>query len=393
MKFINPEIEQALIGRMLWSEPAAIAKLNFCEEDFSEPFHWQTYQEIQAGKRLFDYSGTDRYAYLRSVADVWSIPIIPGADDYADILKELARKRNIWRTCTAAIERLETTDSSEILGYLNAGINQTATNGAVKSRAEIRKEIIAGLELPKACYATGIKNLDTAMGGGIYEGYTYAFCGAEKAGKTTLAHTISHQLPCKHLYVAMEMGAVQIEQRNLARDLHINSLKFLEQPDGLKNKVETARPNDNVYYYDAPGATVEEITHNIGMSIIRHGIKGFIIDYWQLVSGQQKGESEEKHLRHVAQSLANFARKQKVWCILLAQMNKDGQLFGGNGLRKACDQLYMIESCIGQIEHGRWLRMDASRYTFKADIGSEQRPSLSLNTKSGPYFEELQITF
>ena len=99
-------------------------------------------------------------------------------------------------------------------------------------------------------------------------------------------------------------------------------------------------------------------------------------------------ESEEKHLRHVAQSIANYARKEKLWCILLAQMNKEGNLFGGNGLRKACDQLYMIEECNEHLEYGRWLRMDASRYTYKTDVGDENHAAITLNVKSGPCFEE-----
>jgi hypothetical protein len=86
--------------------------------------------------------------------------------------------------------------------------------------------------------------------------------------------------------------------------------------------------------------------------------------------------------------MANYGRRHGLWCILLAQMNREGNLFGGNGLRKACDQLYMIETCGEYSEYGRWLRMDASRYTFKGDIGSEQLPSLMLNTSEGPYFIE-----
>lgn len=386
MMFTNLEIEQALLGAMFHSEPAALAKLDYNEGDFSEPFHWEIYKQIRSGKKLFNFAGTSQYDYLQSLADAAPMPLIQ--DPYADTLKELGRKRKIYHAMHEALEDLEEKESSEVIGYLNGKINETAEIKQVKSRAEIRKDISASLDLPKACYPTGMSGLDTLLMGGFYEGYTYGFCGAEKAGKTTLAHTISNRLPCKHLYIAMEMGAMQIEQRNLARDLGINSLKFLQNPDGLKNKVDTVKPNDNLLYYDAPGATVEELLHTVQMTIIKHDIKGFVLDYWQLVGGQQRGESEEKHLRHVAQSVANFARKNKVWCILLAQMNQDGKLFGGNGLKKACDQLYMIEQ-IEDRDDMRWLRMDASRYTPKGDLGSAEVPGLSLNTKVGPYFELL----
>lgn len=391
MIFENLEIEQALLGRMLISDSAALVGLDLCETDFSIPEHWRLFSEILGGKRLINFAGTERYEYVRLLVDaVGMMPIIPGQDGYAEVLKELGRKRKIFAAVKEAETLLEHKDSAEILAMLNAKINETVTVNAVKSRAEVRQEILAGIDLPKTCYSTGFKNIDAVMGGGLYEGFTYAFCGAEKAGKTTLAHSISHNLPCKHLYVAMEMGSVQIEQRNLAHQMKINSLKFLDGPQALRNGVETAQCPDNVYYLDAPGETTEEILHKVGMAALKHGIKGFIVDYWQLVTGQQRGENEEKHLRHVAQSFANFARKHKLFCIILAQMNKDGQLFGGNGLRKACDQLYMIENCDQNTSvYGRWLRMDASRYTFKADLGGEHNPAIALNPKSGPCFEEL----
>lgn len=389
MKFADVEIEQALLGRMLHSEPRALSELDFNEDDFSETFHWWLYQEILTGKQLkeFALNKTEDYDYIKSLSDVWSMPLT-GDEGYSKILKELSRKRKINSVLRDCLDSIEEQESSEILGILNNTLNEHTDAPNLKTRKEVRQEILSSLELPKACYPTPYRNLNTAMGGGLYEGFTYGFCGAEKAGKTTIAHSISHMLDCPHLYIAMEMGAKQIEERNLAKDLQINSLKFLEAGDGLKNKVETAPQKDNVIYYDAPGADLNEIQRYIGMAKIKYGIKGFILDYWQLVGGQQRGESEEKHLRHVAQSLANYARKNKVWCILLAQMNKDGQLFGGNGLRKACDQLYMIEQC-EHSDYGRWLRMDASRYTFKADVGSDHSPSLTLNVKSGPCFEEL----
>jgi predicted ATP-dependent serine protease len=227
------------------------------------------------------------------------------------------------------------------------------------------------------------------MGGGLYKGFTYGLCGKEKAGKTTLAHTISSQLQCKHAYIAMEMGSEQIEQKNLARQIGQNSLAFLQKPETLKNKIETAKPNENIYYYDAIGATLDKILQVVSVGILKHGLQGFIVDYWQLIQPDGRTPTEEKHLRDVAQSLANFARKNNVWCVVLAQLNKDGGLFGGNGLRKACDQLYMIEHCTHQ-ERGRWIRQDASRYTIKADIGDEENPAIYLDISKGPYFYDIE---
>jgi predicted ATP-dependent serine protease len=95
-------------------------------------------------------------------------------------------------------------------------------------------------------------------------------------------------------------------------------------------------------------------------------------------------------LRNVAQGVADFARKRGLWCLLLAQQNQDGKLFGGNGLRKACDQLWFLETPEhNELPPRRWLRMDASRYTPTENVGNADFGGLVLNMKSGPYFEEL----
>jgi len=91
----------------------------------------------------------------------------------------------------------------------------------------------------------------------------------------------------------------------------------------------------------------------------------------------------------VAQEIANFAKRNNIWVIILAQMNKEGNLFGGGGLKKACEQLYMIRTPEGY-EKLRWLEMDASRYTLRVNVGSEQDPAFVMETNSGPYFREIK---
>jgi replicative DNA helicase len=384
VRFESIEAEQMLIGALLSNN----IPIELQERDFSIAGHWDIFRKIQAGKKLLDFSGEQEFNYLRTACDSVLMPIKSNIENYAEIIREMARKRIIKQAAVDAIASLEMNDSSSVLANLNAKINETAEVKSVKNAKEIRQEIVNDMELPMERYATGLPCLDTAMSGGLYAGFMYGICGAEKAGKTTLAHTISFNLKCPHLYLAMEMGAKQIEQRNIARALGKNSLGFLGGTIE-KNSVETAVLNQNIYYADAVGWSIEEIIHAVAMTKLKHGIKGFIVDYWQLISGQQKGDNEERHLRRAAQELANFSRKNSLWCILLAQMNKDGQLFGGNGLRKACDQLYMVETCGEYNEHGRWLRQDASRYTFREDVGSEQRPCLLLETGAGPHFIDI----
>ncbi|WP_170983011.1 DnaB-like helicase C-terminal domain-containing protein [Dyadobacter frigoris] len=236
----------------------------------------------------------------------------------------------------------------------------------------------------KEHFSTGLRGLDSLMGGGMFRGKVYGFSGKAKSGKTLLASTISYNLGengCRHLYVAMEMGATEIAQRKFARKGGFNSLEFIQG----KRTWEGLKPNTEIRYLDAPGITFPELKSRLLEAVARHQITGAVIDYWQLVQGQDSRQTEEKHLRDVAQGLADFAKKHNIWIFLLSQTNEEGKTFAGQGLIKACDQLYMIHGT----DDTRWLEMSATRYTERVNYGSEDNPSLSINKRVGPYFEEI----
>lgn len=393
MIFENLDAEQWLLGGLLVNN-LALVDIELKATDFYHDPHQDIFNKMKEFMRnngefsYIDFAAwrKDEAEYVRNVANAAIGRDTETLKGYAAMVKELSRKRKVYGALKDAEFLIESKTSDEVLSYIRTVTEDDENLEAFKTSAQVRAKILEGFKLPPVFYPTGFQNIDAAMGGGMYEGLTYGFCGAEKAGKTTLAHSISYNLQCKHLYVAMEMGALQIEQRNMAREMGVNSLVFLKRPDDLATRAITTKDNPNIIYHDAPGATLDEVLNAIGKAVLKFDVKGIILDYWQLVGGQQRGESEERHLRRVAQSIADYARKKKLWCILLAQMNKEGQLFGGNGLRKACDQLYMIESC--EDESGRWLRMDASRYTFRSDVGGDLGPALQLDTKQGPHFKE-----
>lgn len=402
MNFYNAHLEQSFLSGLFHNNHFLI-ETKMKPEDLYHPEHGEILKEMM---KLISAKGSiilqdfalwshgkifgecPAYEYLAGIMDVYP-PDFESLKGIEFAIKELSRKRGIEFLISKAKNDLETTSAAEVQSLLTSGIRESIQNTEIKSCAEVRAEIIKELERPLERQKTGLQCLDDAMGGGMYQGYTYGICGPEKAGKTTLAHTISQNLECKHLYIAMEMDGKQIERRNIARLAGFNSLKFLDKdPSALKNKVECAVDRKNIYYLDLASGTLDDIIMHVGMAVIKYGIRGFIVDYWQLVGGAEKGDNEEKHLRKVAQSIASFARKNNLWCIMLAQMNKDGATFGGSGIKKACDQLYMIEFCPNVNKQARWLRMDASRYTFQGDIGSEKDPAIYMENNNGPYFRD-----
>lgn len=319
--------------------------------------------------------------------------------EYARIIADLSARRRILQTATELIERIKDDDVpahelvSDVVQRFSA---ETPVSDIVKTKKQIAIQFLESLDKPKECFSTGIPALDKVMGGGLYAGFTYGLAGAEKRGKTTLAHTISHNLNQNrvlHAYVALEMGVIQIEARNQARMAGVNSLAFLQ--DDIRNNVDLKRRiaqnindcPDSTLYLNMPGSNFGSIQTELSRLITKHKIKGFVIDYWQLIGGGNKGQMRSEFLFDVAQWLANFARKHGVFCILLSQVNREGSMFGSSGIEKACDQLYTIE--LSESGEDLWLKMTHSRYTPLCDVGSINNPFLTVNKKSGPYVMEI----
>jgi replicative DNA helicase len=92
----------------------------------------------------------------------------------------------------------------------------------------------------------------------------------------------------------------------------------------------------------APGLTFEDLRRKISNVVMRHGIRGVILDYWQLVGGVERDHTQAMHQDRVAQFLADTARREGIWVIAMAHLNQDGNTRGGEGIRLASDQAFEL---------------------------------------------------
>ena len=100
----------------------------------------------------------------------------------------------------------------------------------------------------------------------------------------------------------------------------------------------------------------------------------------------QKASSDllERALESIGNNEA--VKKLGVWGLALAQMNQDGNVRGGEGMRLAFDQIYALEPSAAKDE--AYLPMWESRYTPAVDIGTKYDGAYKLSL-IGPHFEEL----
>lgn len=409
----NIEAEQGLLGALLIENSAFYdAYGTVKKEDFFFPAHELIFEKIhervdegkvaspitlksyfENNEDLKDIGGA---GYLADLAG--NVISVVNVEDYAQTIYGLAERRRLLSAVESAHETLmdPNTDPSVVRADISHAVENSGKSIFVKTKKQVAAEAVEALQMPKKCYPTGLAALDKAMAGGFYAGFTYGLCGAEKRGKTTFAHTISENLNnagVDHAYIALEMGSAQIEQRNIARCIGVNSMAFLQEKksqDLLRKAADhSISVKDHTLYLDMPGCSFAQIKAELSALVAKKKIKGFILDYWQLVGGCPAKQTKADFLYDVAQWAANFSKRHGIWCVLLSQVNREGKVFGSAGLEKACDQMYFIERCENFSEAMLYLNLSHSRYTPTGQVGSDTQPKFTIETKAGPYIEEV----
>jgi replicative DNA helicase len=403
----NYEAEMALLAAIIASN-AVYPKVSgtLKAEHFADALHGRIYAAIGklvgAGKVANVITLKDQFERDPALADVGgakylsklagSVVTIINAPDYADAVRELWLRRELVAGAEALLESAADLERSpdEVAAAFIADLTQLSGEGrqTAISKRDVAEGLVASMQRPGECYSTGLPSLDDALGGGLYAGKLYGVAARKKVGKTVLLGTVSHNLDrigVKHLFIALEMSPAEIEQRNAAREIGINPIAFLRHPTHqLADQVASYAcdlSEDTTIYEGAPGASLHDVLRMIGRAIIKHRIKGVVLDYWQLVSGKVKNESEEYHLRLVAQSIADFCRRHGLFCLIAAQVNQEGNTRGGEGLKLACDVYFTLHR--EKASDGAWLEMEESRYVPYCSVGSEDATGLWLH-HNGP---------
>lgn len=420
----NIRAEQALLGTVLSHNEAIYRIIRMvCIEDFFEPVHQRIYGAIlelvgegriaspvtlknyfDRDEALDDIGGAE---YLARLAG-FSVPPSNLAD-YARLIVDLHQRRALDALCEDTLLQLHSQNTSSAVdvasNMLSAAtkIITTSANDNSKKIKDAFEEIYETLKSPEPAYraSTGLKVVDAGMGGGMQKGRVYAFLAPAKCGKTMMATTISNNL-CdgghKHLFVCAEMGSREITERMLGQRLRVPTKAFRE-----RNNIEliTAVANQiggknavlpNVIFEDEPGIELERLKIVIEKHIHKNKIEGFILDYYQLVTGQERHQSQAQHLENVANWIHRVCKKRNIWCLLLVQANDEGKVLGSRGLDRACDQKYMIERPLDEqndpVGSMMWLKMKLSRYTLLLYLGKESAPTLRINN-NGTHLEEV----
>lgn len=355
--------------------------------------------QFSADTMLKDHGGDTYLARL-----VGAATSIVNVHDYCKTITGLAQRRALYEACQDATQTiksgvgLDPMEAALTLAQKFQDVSIGFNAPVFQDDYEIVEKILNNIEKDFRPYPTGITGLDRSMEGGLYPGKSYGFAARKKMGKTILAGTISCNLNIagvRHLFICGEMSPEEIQQRTMARLLQVYPSIFRnrrEQSTDFLTRVAAAASDSKrcIIYKNAPGLSFDDLKRIVLLAKVQKKVTGFILDYWQLVGGKDRGRSTSEHQDEVAQWIADICRQYDLWAIVMAQINQDGNTRGGEGLRLSFDQVYQLNSNDEDNDPsatGRWLQMMDTRYTQWADVGSKDKPGFYLKVK-GPYFEE-----
>lgn len=127
---------------------------------------------------------------------------------------------------------------------------------------------------------------------------------------------------------SLEMGADQLVERMIACDssIHLTKLKkgSLSATDW---RLFSASSNKlgrlNIYFDDSANVTVSNIRTKCRKLASEHGLDFVIIDYLQLIEGDEPGKSKHEEVSKISRSLKLMARELKIPVLALAQLSRE----------------------------------------------------------------------
>ena len=408
-RLIDLDLEAQVVGAVL-TDNDLFREVCFLDAGhFSDPVHAELWQFVgdqiiagrtatpgtlamSLGERLHDLGGRDFLSGLASYGDM----IAPAICDAAERLRQLAQWRRLMAlgndiTEWARSQSMSPDDAFSALLREAEGAIQSGRPTARTKRQVARAAISEALE-PRDPVTTGVDSLDFLMHGGLIKKRMTAIGGLFGRGKTILLGSISENLNARgirHLVISLETPPEDVEIRNCARRLDLNAAQIYDPGDPLHGRfVHNAERYidhmpDNTLYEWMPGASIDDIHRVIIRARHRFGIEGFILDYWQLIRGRERGMNEEGHLREVANRLAAITRREDLWSLIAAQTDERGKLLVSQGLIHAA--ALFIRLVREENDVAAFFQTEKSNYTRYADTGTQSNPGMIFDLK-GPHF-------
>lgn len=311
-----------------------------------------------------------------------------GVERIAHRIIESNRRRSLEILLTRAIAALKEgeMDWREIAQRLEENLQTNSETGLVIDAASVRSSLLKGLLAQNSpAIPTGIIPLDRHLGGGVFPSQFIMAGALAKTGKTVFLTTISYnwdQAGVDHAFFTLERSQQEIERLKIARELGVSARALREHARAVAN---LPPPKPHTRYLHSTSLDVEQFRHETFFLKRRFGIRGVLVDYWQLFQGKRKGETLQEHRSRVAQEVQRTAVDTRLPVIMTCQIGDSAGIRDWEAAKTAANMFLQINRDRSCAE--TWFSVVTTNISEETDIGSVAVPPVVLDP-SGPHFRK-----
>lgn len=350
----NVEAEQALLSSIINNNKNVLERIRnkLKPDDFYLDKHKNLYKvlcemndneisvdlvtllEYINSKKLVEKCG--QITYVTEVAT--NILYTSNTDEYINIIKSKSDRRKLIDIAKElALDAYEKEDINNVISKTEDGLYKISKDKDTGDIVTIGTALENAFENIEKNYqnggkilgkSTGFNNIDRTISG-LNKGEFIVIAARPSMGKTAFALNIA-QYASKNSSVAifsLEMGTQALTERLISARCLINYEKIrtgnITVEEFTKIANNTAELSKRKLYIDDEAFTLSDIKAKCTNLKIKHGLDVIIIDYLQLIEGNNKNVySREQEISKISRELKKLAKRLNITVIALSQLSR-----------------------------------------------------------------------
>lgn len=343
------DAEGALIGAMLRHPGKAAYESALTPDSFHNPVMGRVLRaivEIEA-----DGTPADLVAVAQHIAATGEFDLVGGvdglqsiianqagnithADYYSRIIIDKFGQRQLLHLMNQLSDQIQNPSgpqkTPELIGKLHDGLNDVLQGGSSGSAKPIVDVMLANDQSkPRDTIATGLHDLDAALGGGLSGGQLIVIAARTSQGKSALAATVAANVATAGhatMFASIEMQNAEVADRLRAIQSGVSLADIRERQTTEADADAVARAESVIADWPMFLADnlfgVNEISAEARRLSKRHDLKLLVVDYLQIVRPDDSRMPREQQVASISRSLKQLAKNLSIPIIALAQLNR-----------------------------------------------------------------------
>ena len=359
------ELEEAVLGAlMLENDSITTVQEYLTEPAFYTEEHRLIYRSIeelsQARKPIDLYTVTERLKSKRELTKVGGAAYLAqltqkvgsaaNVEFHSRIIAQKYVQRELIRSAVEIQKRSydNATDVTDLIGFAESEILKI-TEGHVKRSVQSSKDILA-----RALMQIEEASKNTSAFSGVPSGFMaidrvtlgwqlsdlIIIAARPSMGKTAFVLSMARNMAVDHeqgvAFFSLEMSSVQLMMRLIIAETGLNGNDVKSgrlTPEQWRHLESATKPLGSapLYIDDTPALSVFEFRSKARRLKIHHDIKIIIIDYLQLMTGNQDSKgNREQEVAFISRTLKAIAKELNVPMIALSQLSRATEMRGGS---------------------------------------------------------------